>query len=287
MAPFVIASFDIETNSSTGKFPDADIDGDACFQIAVTLKRQGGDVYNKTCLCYKETSPLEGSDVIWYPSERELLEAFREFIVKHDVDVITGWNIFGFDLEYIFKRALIARVSPIFFELSKLMDRQCEMVYKKLSSSALGDNTLKLLPMPGRFVFDLFHEVKREQKLDSYSLNSVSTKFLSDQKIDMSPKEMFRRFREENPDELRDVAEYCIKDTLLPHALMDKLYTFLNLVEMAKATWVPLCYLAERGQQIKVREPRGEAPSKCFVSISQVSHSLRSLATWSYRYFRS
>ena len=26
------------------------------------------------------------------------------------------------------------------------------MVYKKLSSSALGDNTLKLLPMPGRFV---------------------------------------------------------------------------------------------------------------------------------------
>jgi hypothetical protein len=63
---------------------------------------------------------------------------------------------------------------------------------------------------------------------------------------------MFRRFREENPDELRDVAEYCIKDTLLPHALMDKLYTFLNLVEMAKATWVPLCYLAERGQQIKV-----------------------------------
>jgi DNA polymerase delta subunit 1 len=161
------------------------------------------------------------------------------------------------------------------------------MVYKKLSSSALGDNTLKLLPMPGRFVFDLFHEVKREQKLDSYSLNFVSTKFLGDQKIDMSPKEMFRRFREENPDELRDVAEYCIKDTLLPHALMDKLYTFLNLVEMAKATWVPLCYLAERGQQIKVREPRGEAPSKCFVSISQVSHSLRSLATWSYRCFRS
>ena len=52
------------------------------------------------------------------------------------------------------------------------------MVYKKLSSSALGDNALKLLPMPGRFIFDLFHEVKREKKLDSYSLNFVSQKFL-------------------------------------------------------------------------------------------------------------
>jgi len=80
----------------------------------------------------------------------------------------------------------------------------------------------------------------------------VSKTFLGDQKIDMSPKEMFKRFREEDPDKLSEVAEYCVKDTLLPHQLMDKLCTFMNLIEMAKATWVPLCYLAERGQQIKV-----------------------------------
>jgi DNA polymerase delta subunit 1 len=41
VAPFVVASFDIESNSSTGKFPDADIDGDACFQIALTLCKLG------------------------------------------------------------------------------------------------------------------------------------------------------------------------------------------------------------------------------------------------------
>lgn len=43
-----------------------------------------------------------------------------------------------------------------------------------------------------------------------------------------------------------------MKDTLLPHRLIDKLCTFLNMVEMAKAAWVPINYLAERGQQIKV-----------------------------------
>jgi DNA polymerase elongation subunit (family B) len=253
IAPFIIASFDIETNSSTGKFPDADIQGDACFQIAITLKYQGQtELFDKTCLCYKKTSPRDDCTIVSFESERELLMGFHDYIVKHDIDVMTGWNIFGFDLEYIFKRALLVGCPEEFYKLGKLKDQECAMVYKKLSSSALGDNTLKLLPMSGRFVFDLFHEVKREQKLDSYSLNFVSKTFLGDQKIDMSPKEMFRRFREEDPDKLSEVAEYCVKDTTLPHQLMDKLCTFTNLIEMAKATWVPACYLSERGQQIKV-----------------------------------
>lgn len=209
-------------------------------------------MYEKVCMCYKETGPVEDVGITWYSTEKELLEAFQLYLVKSDIDVITGWNIFGFDLDYVYKRAMITKCSQFFYELSKLKGHHCQMVYKKLSSNALGDNALKLLPMPGRFIFDLFHEVKREQKLDSYSLNAVSKKFLGDQKIDMSPKEMFRRFREENPSELAEVAEYCVKDTLLPHALMDHMYTFMNLIEMAKATWVPLCYLSERGQQIKV-----------------------------------
>ena len=68
----------------------------------------------------------------------------------------------------------------------------------------------------------------------------------------MSPKELVARFAEGDPVKLRDVAEYCIKDTLLPHRLVKRLCTLLNLLEMAKATWVPISFLVERGQQIKV-----------------------------------
>lgn len=254
VAPFVVASFDIESNSSTGKFPDADIDGDACFQIALTLCRLGSDEpYDKTCLCFKKTDPnLEGSTIISYDTEREMLEAFRDYIIKQDIDIMTGWNIFGFDLEYIYKRAAKVRCSHSFYNLGKLKNVDSEMVYKRLSSSALGDNMLKLLPMTGRFIFDLFHEVKKGYKLDSYKLDNVSKLYLGDQKIDMPPKEMFARFVEGDPVKLREVAEYCIKDTLLPHRLMKRLCTLLNLLEMAKATWVPISFLVERGQQIKV-----------------------------------
>jgi DNA polymerase delta subunit 1 len=250
IAPFVVASVDIECNSSTGKFPNADIPGDACFQIAVSLCTFGSDEpYEKVCLCYKKT---EGPGVVSFETEREMLEAFQKYIQEKDVDIITGWNIFGFDLEYIYKRAMFTNCSSSFYNLGKLRDTPTELLLKKLSSSALGDNFLKLLPMSGRFIFDMFHEVKKGYKLDSYKLNEVSKMYLGDQKIDMPPKEMFARYLEGDPKKLGEVAEYCIKDTLLPHKLMKKLCTLLNLLEMAKATWVPLCFLVERGQQIKV-----------------------------------
>ena len=253
-APFVVASVDIECNSSTGKFPDADVKDDACFQIAVSLIQYGSDVpYDKTCFCYKKTdSNLDGCTIKSYDTEREMLMAFKEYLMEKDIDIITGWNIFGFDLEYIMKRAVMTKCDQTFYEMSKLKNHSCELLYKKLSSSALGDNALKILPMPGRFIFDLFHEVKKGYKLDSYKLDNVSKLYLGDNKIDMPPKEMFARFVEEDPIKLREVAEYCVKDTLLPHRLLSKLSILVNLLEMAKATWVPLCYLVERGQQIKV-----------------------------------
>jgi len=254
IAPFVVASFDIECNSSTKKFPDADVPKDACFQIAISLCKFGSEEpYDKTCLCYKKTDPnLEGSNIISFDTEREMLLAFKDYMNKQDIDIMTGWNIFGFDLEYIYKRAAMVGCGIDFYDLGKFKDSECHLVSKKLSSSALGDNFLKLLPMPGRFIFDMFHEVKKGYKLDSYKLNEVSKLYLGDQKIDMAPKEMFARYLEGDPVKLREVAEYCVKDTLLPHRLIKKLCTLLNLLEMAKATWVPIAFLVERGQQIKV-----------------------------------
>ncbi len=250
IAPFIVASFDIECNSSTGKFPDPNVPDDACFQIAVSLCKFGSDEpYEKVCLCYKKT---DGPDVISFDTEKEMLLAFKKYMNEKDIDILTGWNIFGFDLEYIYKRANMVGCGIDFYQLGKLKDTECHLVMKKLSSSALGDNFLKLLPMSGRFVFDMFHEVKKGYKLDSYNLNNVSKLYLGDQKIDMAPKEMFARFVEGDPKKLYEVAEYCIKDTLLPHKLMKKMCILLNLVEMAKATWVPVSFLVERGQQIKV-----------------------------------
>jgi DNA polymerase delta subunit 1 len=243
VAPFRVMSLDIECYSESGNFPDANNDSDCVFQIAMTTKAFGSLEYiDKTCLKF----PCD------YSSEKAMLVAFQQHLTKLDPDIITGWNIFGFDLEYLYKRAVKAGVPPDALIWGRVEEESVELVTKNLASNALGDNLLKMVPMKGRYVFDLFQDVKREHKLESYSLNNVSKHFLKDQKIDMPVKEMFAAFRARDPERLALVADYCIKDTELPHALMEKLCQLQNQIEMAKACWVPLSYLSERGQQIKV-----------------------------------
>ena len=247
IAPLKIMSFDIECHSTTGAFPSPTILGDVVFQIGMTTRAFGtGAPLTRKCLCLKQT---DGTDCESFTTERELLERFGEYLAEVDPDIITGWNIFGFDLEYLYKRAMRNGVEPLW---GRRTDEPSQLVVKNLSSSALGNNELKMVPMVGRYVFDLFQDIKREHKLESYSLKNVSKHFLKDQKNDMPVKEIFARFAEGDPARLGEVAEYCLKDTELPHAIMDKVCQIQNLVEMAKACWVPLAFLSERGQQIKV-----------------------------------
>jgi DNA polymerase delta subunit 1 len=247
VSPLRIMSFDIECYSSTGAFPDPRNPHDVVFQIGMTTKTFGQESMTRHCLCLKKTS---GPDVESFETERDLLDAFQKYMVKMDPDIITGWNIFGFDLEFLHFRSVLHGASTVW---GRVKDAPSELVEKNLSSSALGNNLLKMVPMKGRYVFDLFQDVKREHKLESYSLNNVSKRFLSDaQKLDMPVKEIFSRYAEGDPDRLGEVAEYCIQDTVLPHKLMEKLCQIQNQIEMAKACWVPISFLSERGQQIKV-----------------------------------
>jgi DNA polymerase delta subunit 1 len=250
IAPLRIASLDIESYSESGAFPNAFKEKDVCFQVAVTTKEFGREGYfDRKCFCVKQTT---GSECESFDTEREMLERLGQYIRELDPDIVTGWNIFGFDLEYLYTRAVVTVAGPDAHMWGRLRGVPNELVVKRLASNALGSNDLKMVPMRGRYVFDMFQDIKREHKLESYSLNAVSAHFLKDQKIDMPVKEMFVRFREGDATKLGEVAEYCIKDTELPHRISEKICMIQNLVEMAKATWVPLSYLSERGQQIKV-----------------------------------
>jgi len=251
IAPLRICSFDIEAYSHDGGFPDPEHPDNVVFQIGLTTEVYGkAGVFDRRCFCLKETRAI---DTEWFRTEQELLRAFAMYLIRIDPDIITGYNIFGFDLEFLMKRIRLLPDLPIeacFW--TRLKDTSVQLVEKKLASNALGTNNLKMVPMTGRYVFDLFQDIKREHKLESYSLNNVSLHFLKDQKNDMPVKEIFSRYRNGDPDKLGEVAAYCLKDTELPLKLMKKLCTIENLIEMAKATWVPLSFLSERGQQIKV-----------------------------------
>ena len=250
IAPLRIASVDIECFSESGAFPNPMNKTDVCFQVAVTTRTYGREGFERKVLCVKETVCKDSES---FSTEREMLERFAEYMRDElDPDIVTGWNIFGFDLEYLYTRTVLSGCSDVAYVWGRMRDTHIELVTKVLASSALGSNTLKMVPMIGRYVFDMFQDIKREHKLESYSLNAVSAHFLNDKKIDMPVREIFGRFRDGDPVKLGEVAEYCLKDTELPHMIAEKTCLIQNQIEMAKATWVPMSYLSERGQQIKV-----------------------------------
>jgi DNA polymerase delta subunit 1 len=252
IAPFRTGSFDIECFSDSGAFPQPTKKEDLVFQIAVTRQDYGRPGLMQQGL---SIGPCQEDRTSVFDNEKELLIGFKNLVKKWDLDIITGWNVFGFDFEYIMRRYEGDwKFMQEFSAFGRFKDERgrSKLTEKNLSSSALGDNKLKMLPMSGRFVFDMMQLVKRELNLDSYSLNNVSKDLLGDKKIDMPPMEIFDRWRRQDAKEIGEVSEYCIKDTILPIHIMDKLKTIPNLIEMAKATWVPLSFLTERGQQIKV-----------------------------------
>lgn len=188
--------------------------------------------------------------VICFDEEKELLEAWAEFQRVENIDWLIGYNIYDFDLRYLCKRGDSLQAVDI-HNISKLKGHMCELVEKRLSSSALGNNTMYIYSQPGRFVLDIYQQIKRDYSLESYKLDSVAEHFLGKHKLDVSPIQIFEFYETGDPAERRKVAEYCLMDTLLPLELVDHLFIKPGLIEMAKATWVPIYYLVERGQQIK------------------------------------
>jgi DNA polymerase elongation subunit (family B) len=182
IAPFKIASFDIECTSGDGAFPQANRPSDKIIQIGTVFGVYGpNNIYKKHIITLGSCAPIEGAEVESYETEKEVLEAWQKLIEREDPDIITGYNIFYFDEKYMYDRANLFNCYDTCGKLSKIVDKVCEWNEIKLSSSALGDNILRYFKMIGRVQIDLMKVVQRDYKLDSYKLDSVAEYFIKEQ----------------------------------------------------------------------------------------------------------
>ena len=188
--------------------------------------------------------------MIAFESEAELLLDWARYIKESDPDVLCGYNIFGFDLSYLYLRAKKLGILEEFTKLTRLEDTYSQYTTKVMQSQQAGYNELKMLSTPGRLQIDLYQIIKREHKLTSYKLDHVGEHFLGENKDPVSPQDIFRFFRE-SASQRKIIGEYCIQDVNLCVRLLNKLCILPNLVEMAKVTRVPITWLMTRGQQIK------------------------------------
>ena len=228
--------------------------GDPAIQIGTTVHKYGSDEIVFRHIATLDTcDDIDGAIVESYATEAKMLLGWKEMLAELDPDVLIGYNIFGFDMDYIWKRAKELGITDRLGDgLGRLKARRIRNIKEqKLSSSALGDNFLKYFPLDGIVCVDMLKVMQRDHKLDSFKLDSVAAQFLGDHKNDLKPREIFEKFGGTSADRA-EVGRYCLQDCALVNRLLHKLKVLENNVGMGNVCSVPLSYLFMRGQGIKI-----------------------------------
>jgi DNA polymerase elongation subunit (family B) len=265
IAKIIVASFDIECCSEDGSFPKFDRKYDPIIQIGTTVYIFGDNECKYQYIAtLNKCDPIQNVEIESFDTEKDLILGWAKFIKRLDPDILTGYNIWGFDWEYIFKRAESGNgglIKPYHELLYKTLQRlnpnytvssKPQLTIQDLSSSALGVNILKYIDIEGIVQIDLLKVVQRDYKLDSYKLDNVAKQFMKQQKVDLSPQELFKNFKNGSSEKIKEIAVYCIMDCKLVNDLINKLQVITNNLGMSNVCVVPFSFLFLRGQGIKI-----------------------------------
>ena len=169
------------------------LEGDKVTFIGSTFLKYGEEKpYLNNCLALNTCSDvdeIENSEIVSYNTERELLLAWKELILKEDPDIIIGYNIFGFDYQFIHNRARENNCEEEFLKLSRNVNEICGKknedtgqidIEESKIVLASGDHELKFIKMTGRLQVDMYNYFRRDYNLTSYKLDYVSGYFIGD-----------------------------------------------------------------------------------------------------------
>ncbi|EQD73993.1 DNA polymerase II [mine drainage metagenome] len=135
--------------------------------------------------------------------ERRILERFVEFVLEDDPDVITGYNIAGYDIPLLQERAMVHGL-----ELRIGRDRT--------TPRDMGE---RLWRVTGRVIADAWWWAHRELRPKQETLQFVARMLLADSKLDVDRRNISAEW-EKDPDR---VMEYCEHDADLALRILQRL----------------------------------------------------------------
>jgi DNA polymerase delta subunit 1 len=245
-----VMAFDIEVKSTGSGMPQPHRMEDKVEMISAVVF---GSKRWKHYILHTRARPMclndpEAEDVS-YIDEVSLIRGFFELVQQEDPTVITGFNIYGFDLHYLVSR-LQLRLADI-PDVSRGLRNSVSLIKVDWSSDAYGHNQFDRLVIGGRLVIDMFLYFRR-MKLDRYSLDFVSKEFLGEGKNDMPHSRMMEAFDSGNHEELREVARYCLQDSALVARLFEKVQMWIDVCEVSKIMRCNIEDIYTRGEQMKL-----------------------------------
>ena len=176
----------------SGVFPE--VEGDKVTFIGSTFLKSGEErPYLNHCLTIDTCDNLcdvQNSEIqVCKGGERDMLLEWTKLIQREDPDIIIGYNIFGFDYNFMFHRALENDCATEFLKLSRNKGKVCGQVDPKTQKLAIEESTiviasgqhdLQYIKMPGRLQIDMYNYLRRDYNMSSYKLDYVSGYFIGD-----------------------------------------------------------------------------------------------------------
>ena len=165
------------------------LEGDKVTFIGSTFMRYGEpETYLNHCVVLGSCDPVDGAVIESVEDENDLLMKWTELIQKENPDIIIGYNIFGFDYEFMFRRAQENHCEKEFLLLSRKHGELCGKLNKEgqveientKMAIASGEYDLRFFKMTGRLQIDMYAYLRRDFNLGSYKLDDVAAQFISD-----------------------------------------------------------------------------------------------------------
>lgn len=165
------------------------LEGDKVTFIGSTFMRYGEpEPYLNHCLVVGSCDPVDGAIIESMDTEKSLLMRWTELIQEENPDIIIGYNIFGFDYEFMFRRSQENECERQFLQLSRKVgdvcaktnaENQLEIENTKLAIAS-GEYDLRFFKMIGRLQIDMYAYFRRDFNLSSYKLDDVAGQFICD-----------------------------------------------------------------------------------------------------------
>jgi DNA polymerase elongation subunit (family B) len=170
------------------------LEGDKITFIGSTFMNYGNtEPYLNHCLVLDSCDPVTDAEIVSCDNETELLLKWTQLIQQEDPDIVIGYNIFGFDFEFMFRRSEENNCWREFLQLSRISGQKCarEMYDKEEKKTkpvientkvvlASGEYDLRYYKMLGRLQIDMYTYFRKDYNLSSYKLDDVAGEFISD-----------------------------------------------------------------------------------------------------------
>jgi len=177
--PLYIMAYDLEVYSESG-FPVSSEPKSEIMQIGISTRWTDNLLEPIERFVLVSGNPISQDPSLKYiacSSEKDLLMKFQELIKVEEPDIITGYNTFGFDDNYLYDRFQKYHLD-IQFGREEIDENK--KIISKTFELASGKYAVKYLDMNGRLSLDLLLYARREFNLDSYKLDNVAGVFLRD-----------------------------------------------------------------------------------------------------------